>query len=420
MKLTLRQIRVVILLLTFSLFFIGLGYSLGQRDFEVRLSGLKPEVSLDRRLPPSKEKVSFSLFWQVWDRLTANYLGRKNLDQAKMIYGAISGMVASLGDPYTVFLPPEENKQTKEDLSGLFEGVGIQLGYKNERLAVIAPLTGMPADLAGVKAGDYIVKVVDEAKKIDKDTTGLSLPEAVSLIRGPKGTIVKLTFERDGVKEPFTYSLKRETIVVKSVELKFIEKSGKKIADLKLTRFGERTAQEWEAAVEDLKNESKKGQLAGVILDLRNNPGGFLNGSVFIASEFLSSGVVVQQDKGADGKETFSVNRTGTLLNEPLVVLINQGSASASEIVAGTLQERKRARLVGEKSFGKGTIQEAQDLSEGAGLHITIARWLLPSGKSIDKEGIKPDFEVIRQPAEDEKDQTSDPQMEKAIELLTK
>jgi len=424
MKLTLGQIRRVILLITFALFFIGLGYSLGQNDFEVRLVGLKPEVAINRRLPPSKAKVNFDLFWQVWDQLAANYLDRRNLDQAKMVYGAISGMVASLGDPYTVFLPPEENKQSKEDLSGSFEGVGIQLGYKNERLAVIAPLVGMPAEAAGVKAGDYITRIVDETQKIDRDTTSLSLPEAVTLIRGPKGSVVKLTFAREGMKEPFTLTLKRETIVVKSVELKFIDKDGKKVAQLKLTRFGERTAQEWEAAIQKIRStKSEIRNFAGIILDVRNNPGGFLSGSVYIASEFLPSGIVVLQDKGTDGRESFSVDRQGSLLNDPLVVLINQGSASASEIVAGVLQERKRAKVVGEKSFGKGTIQEAQDLGEGAGLHVTVARWLLPSGKSIDKEGVKPDVEVKKDENDlsaDKAGQTKDLQLDQAVQLLTK
>jgi len=417
MKLTLKQIRSLILSLCFAIFFGGIGYWFGQRQVSFGLKKFTPQIKIERKLSPELEGIDFALFWDVWDRLSASYLQRKNLDPVKMVYGAISGMVASLGDPYTVFLPPQENKQTKEDLSGAFEGVGIQLGYKNERLAVIAPLSGMPAEKAGVKAGDLILRIVDEKKNIDKDTAGISLPEAVSLIRGPKGTVVKLTFSREGQEKPFELSLKRETIIVKSVELKWIEKDGKKVAHLKLSRFGERTAQEWEEGVNQIKNEKLKiKNFGGIILDVRNNPGGFLNGAVFITSEFLQDGVVVQQDKGEDGKETFSVNRKGSLLTEPLVVLVNGGSASASEIVAGALQEKKRARIVGEKTFGKGTIQEAQDLTGGAGLHITVARWLLPSGRSIDKEGIKPDFEVKM----DEKDETKDPQLEKAIEILVK
>lgn len=417
MRLTLKQVRSIILGICFALVVFEVGYWFGQRKINLEVEKGTLKFKIERNLPPSKQNINFSLFWDVWDRIESSYLKRKELDREKMIYGAISGMVSSLGDPYTVFLPPKENKQTKEDLSGAFEGVGIQLGYKNERLAVISPLEGTPAQKAGVKAGDLILKIVDEKAGIDKETTGMSLPEAVSLIRGPKGTIVKLTLEREGEKKPFEVSLKRETIVVKSVELRFVESRGKTIAHLKLSRFGERTAQEWEDSVEKiLVKKSEIHNFAGIILDVRNNPGGFLNGAVFIASEFLPSGVVVQQDKGKNGKETYSVNRKGHLLTDPLVVLVNEGSASASEIVAGVLQERKRAKLVGQKTFGKGTIQEAEDLTGGAGLHITIASWLLPSGKSIDKEGIVPDFEIKM----DENDQTKDSQLDKAVELLVK
>jgi len=328
-------------------------------------------------------------------------------------------------------LPPSENKDAKDDLRGDFEGVGIQIGYsKEQKLAVVAPLSGTPAEAAGLKAGDLILRIVDIAQGIDQDTLGIALPEAVKLIRGPKGSQVKLTIQREGLEKPFEVSLERATIVVKSVEVRFVRSAGlsqdkkeKVVAVLKLSRFGERTYEEWQEAIDNIQKQIASSQnFAGVILDLRNNPGGFLQGAVFIGSEFLSSGAVVLQDKGIDGKETFSVNRQGQLLREPLVVLINGGSASASEIVAGALQEVKRAKLVGEKTFGKGTVQEAQDLPGGAGLHVTVARWLLPSGKSIDKEGVKPDFEV-KMDEEDQTagqaDQTEDPQLQKAIELLT-
>jgi len=421
MKLTLKQIRKVIIGLILLVLVGGIGYKLGEQKARLETVSSFPLVRVERTLPAEKEgKVDFSLFWEVWDKLEISYLERKNIDYKKMVYGAISGMVASLGDPYTVFLPPTENKEAKSDLRGDFEGVGIQIGYnKEQKLAVVAPLAGTPAEAAGLKAGDMILKIVDEAQKIDRDTTGISLPEAVKLIRGPKGSKVKLTIQREGIEKPFEVVLKRETIVVKSVEVKFDEKNGKKIAILKLSRFGERTDQEWEEAVDLINAKCNPpaggAKCAGVILDLRNNPGGFLQGSVFIGSEFLVKGVIVQQDKGTDGKEIYEVNRSGKLLKEDLVVLVNGGSASASEIVAGALQETKRARLVGEKTFGKGTVQEAEDLPGGAGLHVTVARWLLPSGKSIDKEGVKPDVEVKN----DEANLAEDLQLQKAIELLT-
>ena len=425
MKLTLKQIRKAIIGLIFLVLAGGIGYRLGEQKARFETVSSFPLVRIERTLPAKKEgTVDFSLFWEVWDKLELSYLDRKNIDYKKMVYGAISGMVASLGDPYTVFLPPTENNDAKSDLRGDFEGVGIQIDYnKDQKISVVAPLSGTPAEAAGLKAGDIILRIVDEEQKVDKDTTGISLPEAVKLIRGPKGSKVKLTIQRSEADEPFEVTLKRETIVVKSVEVKFspsVKTSGDKeekiVAILKLSRFGDRTDQEWEEAVASIrKQEAESKNFAGVILDVRNNPGGYLQGSVFIGSEFLSKGIIVQQDRGADGKETCEVNRIGKLLNEKLIVLINGGSASASEIVAGALQETKRARLVGEKTFGKGTIQEAEDLPGGAGLHVTVARWLLPSGKSIDKEGVKPDVEVKN----DEENPTEDLQLQKAIELLT-
>lgn len=409
MKFTLSQVRRVIVTLIFIVFAGGVGYFFGQRKITLQLQNNIPDLDISRVISKNDGKsIDLTLFWQVWDNLEAKYLKRDSIDNQKMVYGAISGMVASLGDPYTVFLPPTDNKEAKADLRGDFEGVGIQIDFnKDSRLSVVAPLSGTPAEEAGLKSGDIILKIFDEKTKKETDTLGISLPEAVNLIRGPKGTKVSLTIQR-GSEKSFLVSLKRDTIVVKSVELSFKESNGKKVAVIKLSRFGERTYQEWDAAVANIKD------VDGVILDTRNNPGGFLQGSVFIGSEFLPSGTIVQQDSGGGNKELLTVNKTGKLLKEPLVILINGGSASASEIVAGALQEAKRAKIVGEKSFGKGTVQEAQDLPNGAGLHVTVARWLLPSGKSIDKEGIKPDVEIKN----DEKDKLKDLQLDKAIEVL--
>jgi carboxyl-terminal processing protease len=411
MKVTLRKIRIFILILTLVIIAGGSGYWLGQRKVKISLEKYQPKIEIERQIPIGKEQVDFSLFWEVWDRVEASYLDKKAIDYKKMVYGAISGMVASLGDPYTAFLPPEDNKQSKEELAGSFEGVGMQLGYKDSKVVVVAPLKGTPADAAGVKAGDIIVHLKDEKKSIDQEIDTMPLPEVVNIIRGPKGTSITITFSREGVKEPLVITLNRETILVSSVEVSFIDN----VAHLKLSRFGDRTDQEWQKAINQIVEKQKNKELVGVVFDLRNNPGGYLQGAVYIASEFLSNGVVVQQEKSVNGgKETFSVNRAGRLIDVPLVVLVNEGSASASEIVAGALSERGRAKLVGKKTFGKGTIQEAEDLSAGSGLHITIARWLLPSGKNIDKEGLKPDFEV----AMDEADQSKDPQLDKAIEIL--
>jgi carboxyl-terminal processing protease len=400
-KLKLRQIRIVVLVLAIALLAGGAGFWFGQHHLGISFKQA-PRVIIERRQPADKQDINFSLFWDVWDRLTLSYIDKSAIKPGEMIYGAIRGMTAALGDPYTVFLKPQENKQAKEELNGAFEGVGIQLGYKDEQLTVVAPISGMPAERAGVKAGDLILKI-DE-----KETKGMSLPEAVGLIRGPAGTKVKLTLLHEGEKEPYEAVIIRETIIVPSVEVEFVNG----IAHLKLMRFGERTSEEWDQAV--LSIVSQEPPVKGVILDLRNNPGGYLSGSVFIASEFLPTGVVVQQEQSDGRKEPFSVNRPGKLTVQPLVVLVNKGSASASEIVAGALQEYKRARILGETTFGKGTIQEAQDLPGGAGLHITTARWLLPSGKSVDKTGIIPDNQIKDDPATEE-----DEQLLQAIKIFT-
>lgn len=384
-----------------------LGWNLGHFDVSLKWQNFKPSVSALSKEPPKNINVDFKLFWDTWNLLSKEYIDKAVLDPQKMFYGAISGMVSSLGDPYTVFLPPQQQKSTKEDLGGAFEGVGIELGFKDKRLSVIAPLSGTPAEKAGIKPGDLIVKIDNQ------DTTGMSLPDAVKLIRGPKNTSIKLSIlrENDGT-EPNEYTLKRDTIIVKSVEVSFKQTpSNKKVAIIKLSRFGERTNDEWNATISDIISQNAQ----GVILDVRNNPGGFLESAVFISSEFLEGGNVVLQENNERVKTPFQVNRVGKLTKIPLLVLINKGSASASEIVAGALQDRKRAKLIGEKSFGKGTIQEAQDLEGGTGIHITVAKWLTPNERWVNQmQGLDPDIKV-----ESSKDDSSkDPQMEKAIELL--
>jgi len=404
MKLNLRQIRLVTFITALVILVAGAGYWFGSHAVELRV-GKAPLVIVERT-PPEDKNIDFSLFWDVWDRLSASFIDKKALDAQQMVYGAIRGMVASLNDPYTVFLPPSDNQQVKEDLNGAFNGVGIELGYRDNQLTVISPLQGMPAEKVGVKAGDLILRVEDQ------ETTGMSLPEAVKLIRGPRGTAIKLTLLRQGENEPYEASIIRDTIVVPSVEVEFIDQ----VAHLKLMRFGDRTSDEWHEVVNQIANHlPASGPIKGVILDLRSNPGGYLSGSVFIASEFLASGVVVQQESANGVKETYSVNRTGKLTHPDLVVLVNQGSASASEIVAGALKYHQRAKIVGEKTFGKGTVQEAQDLADGSGLHITSARWLLPSGESIEDEGVVPDYEI-----KDSPETEGDEQLDKAFELLAR
>lgn len=397
MRLTLRQLRTGIIILSLMLISGGIGWKLKEK------SG---------RAINAVSKADMGLFWQVWDKLNESYLIKDKLRSQEMVWGAIKGMTAALGDPYTVFLPPEANKESKEDLNGAFEGVGIELGFKDKVLAVVAPLAGMPAETAGIKAGDYILHIKDEKNKVDQDTADLSLPEAVKLIRGPKGSEVELTILREGEAETKVFKLKRDTIIIKSVELSWVGEK-QNYADLKLIKFGGRTEAEWNDAVNKIlaKNLTK-----GVILDLRNNPGGYLQGAIDYASEFLKIGeVVVKQEEANGSVETYSVKKKGRLLSLPVVILVNKGSASSSEILAGSLRDHQRAKLIGENTFGKGTIQEALDVGGGAGLHVTTAKWLLPSGQWINEtKGIKPEIEVV-----DDLKTTKDEQLEKAIEVIS-
>lgn len=356
--------------------------------------------------------LDLSMMWKVKDKLSSLYLDKNKIDKKTMEYGAIKGMVASLGDPYTVYLTPEENKSSNEDLAGEFGGVGISLGYKDGTLAVMTTLSDTPAEKAGLKTNDLILKIVDKENKVDKDTTGISLTEAVKLIRGKIGSEVVLTMYRED-KGKFDVTLRRDNIVVKSVELEWKESNGKKVAWVKLNKFTEKIFEEWPEVINQIKS-NEGNNFGGIVLDLRNNPGGYLEASVFVASDLIKDGVVVKQDSTTGLTQEYKVDTSkGNLLNEKMVVLVNEGSASASEILAGALKEYNRAKLVGKKTFGKGTVQQPEDFSDGSGLHVTIAKWLLPSGKNIHGEGVSVDVEV-----EAGTDASKDLQLEKAIEIL--
>lgn len=356
--------------------------------------------------------LNLSMMWKVKDKLSSLYLDKNKIDKKSMEYGAIKGMVASIGDPYTVYLTPEENKSSNEDLAGEFGGVGISLGYKDGILAVMTTLSDTPAQRAGLKTNDLILKIVDKENKVDKDTTGISLSEAVKLIRGKIGSEVVLTMYRED-KGKFDVTLKRDNIVVKSVELEWKESNGKRFAWVKLNKFTEKVFEEWPKVVNEIKT-NEGNNFGGIVLDLRNNPGGYLEASVFVASDLINDGVIVKQDSTTGLTQEYKVDQSKrNLLKEKLVVLVNEGSASASEILAGALKEYNRGKLVGKKTFGKGTVQQPEDFSDGSGLHVTIAKWLLPSGKNIHGEGVAADVEV-----EVGTDASKDLQLDKAIEVL--
>ncbi len=426
--------RIVLIILISALF----GFYIGVNKVAVDWKNYKPKISISSKEPPSAlTNLDFSLFWTVWDKLSLDYYDKSKLDSQIMLNGAISGLVQSLGDPYTVYLPKVQNNNFKEGLAGQFSGIGAELGMKDKDIIVIAPLNGSPAEKAGVKPGDTIIKV-------DKETVlGWTLQQAVAKIRGEKGTPVKLTLLHKDATAPSEITIVRDIITIKSVDgwiKPWKIKNGKwkideeckncaEVAYIQLSQFGDATNRDWISLVNKLNTQMQKDppssetsarrgkNVKGLVLDLRNNPGGYLADAVFIASEFLKQGAaVVIEDKGEKGQKTLSVSRKGTLYDMPLAVLMNKGSASASEIVAAALKDNNRAILVGEISFGKGTIQQAEDLGDGVGLHVTIAKWLTPKGIWINGEGLKPDIQI----AQEEKDPTTDTQLEKAVEELIK
>jgi carboxyl-terminal processing protease len=389
------------------------GYRYGQRNAlptQLPLSEL-----INSQTPTEKQTVDFSTFWEAWDHLEKEYVDPTKVDPKNMVNGAIGGMTSALGDPYTAYLPPVENQRRGEDLAGSFFGVGIELGYVDNVLAVISPLKGMPADKAGVQAGDLIIHVKDEAKGLDADTTGWSLDEAVGNIRGQKGTSVLLTLlrrkEGNEPAEPFEVSVQRDEIILKTVELAFPEHNGKKVAHIKLSGFGERTPGEFETAVQAILAE--KNNISGIVLDMRNNPGGLFDDAIKVASEFIEDGTIVTQ-KGKYEEQVFPAKGKARLAGIPLVVLVNKGSASAAEIVAGALRDQVNAKMIGEKTFGKGTVQDRLPLSNGGGLHVTIAKWLLPKGDWIHDAGIPVSIEIKDDPETKDVDEA----LNKAIEEL--
>ena len=408
-KISFLKLRKLLLFTFVIAFTFALGYVLGNEGFKVRLESVK-NIKITRELPAGKENIDFSLFWKVWDTLESQYFDKSKINRTDMVYGAIGGMVSALGDPYTVFLPPGENKVVQEDLSGSFEGVGIQIGFKGSQLAVIAPLPDSPAEKAGIKAGDFIIGIKDEGKKIETGTIGISLPEAVKMIRGKAGTKVTLILTRDEVKTPLSIEVERKMLDVPSVILSYSGKDNT-VAHLRILKFGGETAAQWNEKVDGIvKNKNIK----GIVLDLRNNPGGYLEGAVDIYGEFVKTGSVGVIEERSDGnKKEYQTERIGRLISIPLVVLVNGGSASASEILAGALSDADRAELVGEKTFGKGSIQEPIQINGGSGLHMTIAKWLTPKGTWVNEKGLEPDFKI-----EDDEKTTEDEQLQEAIDIL--
>jgi carboxyl-terminal processing protease len=375
----------------------GIGYGIGNRNFQISIKNGDRFIRINLNQPRG---VDFSLFWDAYNQLKENYLG--DIDAQKFLYGAISGAYASLGDPYTVFLPPDLSADFQKELSGELEGIGVKIGILDDYPAVIAPLDGSPAALAGLRPKDKILKVDDF------ETKDAPLDLVVSKIRGPEGTTVKLTVLRDNESKTREFEIKRAKIEVKTVEMK----TEGDVAILSISEFGMGTTEDFAKAVQNIQNKD----IHKIILDLRNNPGGLLDGAVEIG-DFLfpkDTTIVIEQNK--NGKKEYKTKGQGELKNTQVVVLVNGGSASAAEILAGAIQDLKRGKIIGEKTFGKGTVQQLSPLKGDSSVKITVAKWLTPAGHDIEKNGINPDIEVKEN--DNPLFSSNDPVIKKALEEL--
>ncbi len=362
--------------------------------------------------PPkiSETNVDFTPYWDVWGEVKEKYVDHENIKDDKLLWGSIEGMVKSLGDSYSVFFPPQEAKEFQETVAGNFQGVGMEISTKENVLTVVAPIKNSPAYRAGIRPGDKIIKI-DDIPSAD-----FSSEKAARLIKGAQGTKVRLTIFREGVDEPFEVSIIRDFIEIPIIDT---EKKDEGVFVIRLYSFSANAGNAFRGALREFV-ESGSNKL---ILDLRGNPGGYLENAIDISSWFLPLGEVIVREKFADGREELYKSRGYNIFKSlPIVILIDGGSASASEILTGALTEHGKAKTVGEKTFGKGSVQELVPFANGTSLKITIAKWFTPKGISLSENGLKPDFEV--KPAKDSGkvgqygDRLVDPQMDKALELL--
>lgn len=354
-----------------------------------------------------ENSADFNSFWKVWNMLNEKSIYAKKVTDQERVWGAIKGMASSLGDPYTVFFPPQENKLFNEEIRGSFSGIGAEIGMKEKILTVVAPVKDSPAALAGVKAGDKILK-------IDKtETNDMTVDKAISLIRGPKGTEVVLTIFRSGEKTTREIKIIRDDISLPTIDS---ELRPDNIFVIKFYSFSENSSILFSDALSKFINSGSH----KLVLDMRGNPGGYLDAAVNIGSWFIDEGkTIVSEDFGSNRKPIIYRSRGPRLFSEnfPFVVLVDSGSASAAEILAGALKEYKIATIVGQKTFGKGSVQELLPITDDTSLKVTVARWLTPNGLSISEQGLEPDV-VVPITAKDI-EAKRDPQLNKAIEILT-
>lgn len=353
----------------------------------------------------SREEL-FEPFWEAWDIIHEQYVDQP-VDDTSLMRGAISGMLNSLDDPHTSYMDPFQYEQANIPMSGEYEGIGAWVDPTGKYLEIISPMPNSPAEEAGLEPGDKVIAVDGE------DMTGIDGNLVIKEIMGPAGTDVVLTIEREGEPESFDVTVTREKITIPSVDYRMIE--GQNIAYLQLITFGQDTRRELRDALKDLLSNDPD----GLILDLRNNGGGYLQTAVAVASEFIDEGVILYEDYGDDQEmKTYRAQKGGVATEIPLVVIVNEGSASASEIVAGAIQDHERGVLVGTTTFGKGSVQNWIELSNDEGaVRVTIARWLTPDKRQIHEQGLTPKYEV--ELTEEDLQDDEDPQLDKAIEVMS-
>jgi len=337
------------------------------------------------------KKVDMSLFWQVWDTLDKNYVEKDKVEDIDKVYGAIKGLVQSYNDPATIFLTPEETEEFNNLNSGkYFEGIGAELGYSDGSIIIVAPIDGSPAKEAGIRPGDLILAVDDYEVK-----SGDNIYDIVAKIRGESGTKVSLKVLHKGELEPVVLEITRGEITVPSMTLKYVGDSND-VAYIDIARFTESSLSEWESKWDSVAQDVQRSGVDKVLIDLRGNPGGYFDAAVYAADDFLDTGKIISKQEDGNGNvQTFEAKSGGKLLGKKVVITVDEGSASASEIFTGALQQNKVATVVGTKTFGKGTAQTVIDLADGSSVHVTILKWLLPDGTWLNEENpITPDVEV--------------------------